>query len=136
MIGKARSYQVQHIAGDCIRREVRMLRRLHRFRQPLAILRVEIPAPACRGVAFHQEIGLAPHLAVEEFHPQFAAVFRPCREARAAGEKTVVLADVDGNAEAFLPRLHIREHAPFAGKRDDDTLCAMPRHGALQFAEE
>ena len=91
MIGKSLFYERHHIARDRIRFEALARWRLMIFRQGLTVLGVEIPRPAHRIVAFHQEAGLLTHLAIEIFHAQLLAPVGPARKFIERGDKTIIL---------------------------------------------
>ena len=81
----------------------------------LAVLAVVIPRAAFGlAVLGHEQPGLAPHLAVEELHPQFLAVLRPVVEFGLAADEAVVAQDFYFAGELVRPLLHVLPHAPFA----------------------
>ncbi len=91
---------------------------------------VEVPLPAGRLIAVHQQAGEAAHVAVEELHAELLPALRPGREGGGGGEETVIAQDLRA------PALHHLHHAPFAGFGDEDARWRMPCDGAPHFAGE
>ena len=63
---------LDHSLRRRVRRRAQALGRPHVLGEFLAVLRIEVPAPAGRLVALHQQTRASPHLAIEELHPQLA----------------------------------------------------------------
>ena len=87
---KPRLDQRQHLLRHRIRRETRRARAEEIGLGRLAVVMVEIPLPARRLVPLHHQPGLAPHLAIEEFHPQLLAPLGPGAELRLRTEEPVI----------------------------------------------
>ncbi len=93
---------------------------------------VEVPAAAGGVVAVHQEAGLAAHLAIEPFHPQFLAPLGPGGEFGAGGDEAVVGERLDGQG-AGAERL---PEPPFAAFGGDDALRVEFGMAAHEFAAD
>jgi hypothetical protein len=88
--GKPRLDQGQNLFGHRIGGKPRRARAKQVGRGRAAVLGVIVPAPAGGLVAFHQEPGAPPHLAVEPLHPQFIAAPGPKGELGLGAQETVV----------------------------------------------
>lgn len=136
MGAKAGGDQRHHLPRDGIRGEARRGGRHQALGQRRAVFGIEVPLPADGLVAFHQQAGLAAHLAVEEFHAVLLPPRCPGAEARQRTEEARVLPDLDRHAGGVLPALHVLQHAPFARMRCHDARGAMVCGGAQHLAAE
>ncbi len=87
-------------------------------------------------VAIHQQPGLAAHLAVEIFHAQRIAAFRPVAKFGDAGDETVVGEDNYFAVELVGPFLDGLLHPPFARFHHVDAARIMAVDSAGDFAGE
>ena len=130
MAGKAAGDEIENLARDRIGGEARRRLRAEALGRRLAVLGVEVPAPADGLVAVHEHAVRPPHLAIEELHPQPRAALRPAREIGPCREESPVLAQL-------RPRLAQRRlDAIFAGLGDDDPPCAMALFRPRDLARE
>ncbi len=146
MAGEAPLDRFHHHAGDAVGREAARLRDGEAGGQAAAVLGVEVPAPAGRRVALHQQSGVAAHLAVEELQAELfgrvGAPFpgsllpRPVPEPVGRTEEAVVVADLDRQAGEHLPPAHVPQHAPLAGVGADDARGPVPLDGPRHLARE
>ena len=81
---------------------------------------VEIPLAACRLLPVHQEPRPAPHVAVEELHPQLLAPLRPGVKIRERNDEARILEQVDRHGHQVPPRLHVLQQSPLSGPGHDD----------------
>ena len=103
----------------------------------LAVLAVVIPRAAFGlAVLGHEQPGLAPHLAVEELHPEFLAVLRPVVEFGLAADEAVVAQDFYFAGELVRPLLHVLPHAPLACLDNADETRLVPFDRARDLAGE
>ena len=133
MIREAPLDERKHFARDRVGREAQQLRRCVALGQALAVLSVEIPAPALGLILAHQQAGFTPHLAVEILHAIAPPPSRPSGKTRPRGEETIVVADEEGNAAGLAPVLHLGEYAMFAGfgHFEPTSAVALQRLGEL-----
>lgn len=131
--------EVDHRPRPDVGGKAQRLRHRHVGRQPLAVLRVEVPCAALGlPVGGHQQTGPPPHVAIEMFHAQLPPAARPASEPVARAEEAMVRTDLDRHAEQARPCRHVRLDAPLAGFGDDDAVRAMacdrPDHLAAEAA--
>ena len=86
--------QLQHFARDRVRFEFREGRHEQISLRRLPVFGIEIPLAALRSFAIHQQAGFAAHLAIEVFHAQLFAAFRPGRKTARRADETCVGKDV------------------------------------------
>ena len=129
MIGKMLVHQRDHLPGNGIRFHPKG-RRGRRLTGPLlAVIGVEIPLPALR-FAFggHQQTGLAPHLPVEELHPQLFPALGPVRKFLLGGNEPCIRADLHRHSEAFMPATDLFVQPPFPALGGDDFFRVHTLH--------
>ena len=100
------------------------------------VLLVEVPLPASRFLAIHQQTGLPAHLPIEVLHAQLLAASGPFGEFRAGAEEAIVRQDIHGQARIILPaRDHLRD-APFPRFRQPYPVRPVTLHRPGNLARE
>ena len=137
MVAEPVSDQLDDLLRHAIGGEFRAFGRGKPVLWRLAVLAVVIPLAARRfAVILHQQSGLAPHLAIEELHPQFLAVVRPGIELGLRADEAVVAQDLDFTGELVRPLLHVLPHAPLACLDHADEARVVPFDRTCEFAGE
>ena len=106
-------------------------------RQPLAVLRVKIPAAALGQPLRVQQHAVQPaHLPVEELHPQRPFARRPVAELRDRAEEARVRPDVERHAGRLVPGAHVVEQPPLARFRHHCGGGPVALHRAQELAPQ
>ena len=98
---------------------------------------VVVPLPTFRlPITIDQQARIAPHLAVEIFHPQGLAPIRPAPEAVVGADEAVILQHFDLDAQLFRPAVGIRLETPFAGLHKPHAISLVPLQSPCNLALE
>ena len=137
MVAEPRLDQLDDLLRHGVRFELGAFRGGEPILGRLAVLAIVIPRAAFGLAALgHEQPGLAPHLAVEELHPQFLAVLRPVVELGLGADEAVVAQDLDRAGELVRPLLHVLPHAPLTRLDHADQPRAVPFDRARDLAGE
>ena len=136
MVAEARPDQRQHLARDRIGRHPARPRHEQVGLGGLAVLGIEVPAPARRLVPVHQQPGAPAHVAIEILHAQLLAARGPGGERRGRTQEALVRQDVHRQPEARRPGLLHLPHPPFARFGDHHPLRPVPRDRRAELLRE
>ena len=134
IIAKARLDQIEHILRDRIRHKAQRLRHHQVARGGFAVIMIEIPLPAYRLIAVHQNIGFAPHIAVEKLHAQRFAALGPVLEFFVTGDEAVIGQDLNGKGS--VQTLQFLQQPPFARFCKPNRCRFVTRRNAEYFAHQ
>ena len=121
MLCKAILYQRDHVARDRIGREHRSLgQRPGPFGTTgFAIVRIEVPLPACRCIALHEHVVTLALLAREILHAQGLAPLCVRGELAHAAVEVAIFANIQRQIAGLCHVLECLKHPPVAWCRHD-----------------